>query len=147
MLTIILNTRVLYLESLRDYETCQSIGVPLIKISRNFLPLLKERAKRNKVRVKIVNFADVEQGVFDKITKRWEHTFEVTPNRILIESPRKKSQILRSKILLDKLRDFYQSNMFDLTVKERRYPSKFHISIERSFNDQKNPEWKEQADS
>jgi hypothetical protein len=141
-LRLVENGKVLYVPTLDDYDVCREMRVPLTKISQNMLPLLKARCKKNKVKLKVYDFATVEEIKHNKIKNKWPYGFAVNGNTIQIEVPKKKKPFENAKSLVEAVRGFYGRNLFDVEVSSRKFATKIRITIEKSFNEQREPGFK-----
>ena len=142
ILTLVENNKVFYVPSLKDYDLLLGISTPLTKIDRLYMPLLKTRCKKKKIKIEIKNYADIEENVYTKIKKKWQFGLFIKPEKTLVEIPRKKRLYLRAQYLVDGLVAFYSSHLFDTEVNVRKFPNKVSFIIERDFNEQRQPEWR-----
>ena len=141
-LRMVENGRMYYPPTLLDYNVTCALHSPTLKITQNMLPLLKQRCKNHKVKVKIYPFSEVEEKKFRKIRERWPYGFVVKGNRILIEVPKKKILFDKAQSLVEAICGFYNRNLFDVEVSSRRFAGKIRFVIERNLNEQREPGWK-----
>lgn len=144
---LVRNGKIYYVPSVVDYEVLKGLGIPLMSVDLNRLPLLKSRCRQNKIKILIKGFEEFEALAHKKIKDRWEHGFYSEGKKTYIEVPRKKSLYQQAQRLVDSLAGFYGRHLFDTNVRVRKFSKKVRFIIERTFNEQKQPEWKEKSPS
>jgi hypothetical protein len=144
ILNLVKNAKVMYVENKDAYVLLKSMSTPMIRVDENYLPLLADRCRKYKVKIAVKDFSTIEEDFQRKITDSWKYGFKIKGNKIAVEIPRKKSLKQTTERLVNYVKQFYQSHMFDVEVRVRKFPNKVSYILERKLNGERVPEWQEQ---
>jgi len=139
-LRLVRNGKLFYIADEQSYYVLRELNVPMLKVDRDFIPILTQICTRKGVKLVSKDFSVLEQETFDKIKKRWPYGLELSKRRVKIVSPRKR--IKKARSLAEALSRFYGRNLFDTNVRVLKRTNKAFLTVERIFNGEKNPEWK-----
>ena len=129
-----------YVSSAESYAIMLEMKVPVVKVSRDNLPLLKQRCKQYGHKVSVREFSELERSTVKNMNKIWRYNIELKTGGVEITFPKEKTE--KAKDLVRKFQAYYERHMHDVDVQVKKYPTNIRVFIERKFNGKRSPEWK-----